>query len=217
MNAVRISVALCGALALVGSVSADEKADRLVEQVQARFDATRDLRADVAQEVAVLSLGRSVSTTGKVIFKRPGKMRWELRGDESQIIVADGETIWFYQPEDEQVLKAPVRSAFRSSTPVSFLTGVGKIADDFTASLEGESDGRIDLLLLPKRASEIGRLVLSVDAESHDIVAAKVTDPLGNVTDLRFTNLQRNTDVAESQFTFEVPEGVDVVEAPIGY
>ena len=201
------------------SGGAQQTAAEVVAKVQQRFDDTADMRADVAQEVAVVSLGRSVSASGTVVFKRPGRMHWRLTGDEPQIIVADGETVWFFQPEDEQVLKAPLDSVFRSATPVSFLTGVGKIADDFEAVLgDGGDGGTIELLLDPKRTNgDVGRLALTVSSESFDIVEARVTDPVGNVTQLRFSNLRRNTGVADSEFDFEPPPGVDVVEAPIGY
>ncbi len=193
-------------------------ADGIVAAVQARFDDTADLRADVVQEVFLASLERTVSARGTVVFKRPGKMRWNLTGDEPQIIVADGVTVWFYQPQDEQVLRAPLDSVFRSSTPVSFLTGVGKIAEDFNARVGSQSAEVIELLLDPKVANgDVGRLELVVDAASFDISEARVTDPVGNVTRLLFSNRRRNTGVSDDEFAFEVPPGVDVVEAPIGY
>jgi outer membrane lipoprotein carrier protein len=190
----------------------------IVGRVQSRFDATADLRADVAQEVFIASLGRSELASGTVVFARPGKMRWTLTGDEPQVIVADGVNLWFYQPADEQVLKAPLESVFRSTTPVSFLMGVGRIADDFEVSLEARTSDAIDLALDPKRTGgDLGRLQLTVDPSSFDIREAKITDPVGNVTRLVFSNLRRNTGVREEQFEFEIPPGVDVVEAPIGY
>jgi outer membrane lipoprotein carrier protein len=210
---------LVSTLAATGSVVAAERTvDDLVAGVQRRFDATDDLRADVAQEVFLASLDRTVTASGTVVFKRPGKMRWDLDGDEPQIIVSDGKTVWFYQPADEQVLKAPLDSVFRSTTPVSFLTGVGKIAEDFTVRIKSQTPDRIELLLDPKRAKEdLGSLELVVEPDSLEISEARITDPVGNVTDLRFTNRRRNTGVSDEEFDFEVPPGVDVVEAPIGY
>ncbi len=193
-------------------------AETVVAGVQARFDEMTDLRADVVQEVYLASLERTVTAKGTVTFKRPGKMRWKLSGDEPQIIVADGETVWFYQPEDEQVLKAPLDSVFRSSTPVSFLTGVGRIAEDFDAAVGSSSTSAIELVLSPKRDNgDVGRLELVVAPDSFEIAEARVTDPVGNVTKLIFTNRRRNTGVKDDEFEFEVPSGVDVVEAPIGY
>jgi outer membrane lipoprotein carrier protein len=189
----------------------------VVRRVQERFDATSDLTAAVDQELVVASAAKTLRAKGTVAFKRPGKMRWQLSNGDTQVIVADGATLWFYQPEEEQVLKAPFRAAFRSSTPVSFLTGVGRLSDDFDVQLDGEASGVIHLALRPRKADgELGRLRLTVDAQSYDIVGAEIVDPLGNITRLRFSDLRRNTGLDDAQFNFVVPPGVDVIEAPIG-
>jgi outer membrane lipoprotein carrier protein len=153
-----------------------------------------------------------------VAFKRPGKMRWTLRNPSEQVIVADGATLWVYEREEKQVLKAPFQQAFRSSSPVSFLSGVGRIEEDFAASLDGGGESELFLNLVPRREeAEIGQLRLHVDRRTYDITGAEVRDPLGNLTKLEFSNLRRNQGLAEELFRFEAPPGVDVIEAPIGY
>lgn len=204
-------------LAAAARAESDAPVGDVVRRVQERFDATLDFTAKVEQQLEVVSAARTLEAHGTVAFKRPGKMRWSLENDEPQIIVADGSTLWFYQPKEQQVLKAPFRAAFRSSTPVSFLTGVGRLEDDFEASIDGRTERELHLLLVPKKdAAEIGRLKLTVDAETYDILAAEIRDPLGNVTRLKFSDLKRNSGLPDSLFQFEVPPGVDVVEAPIG-
>lgn len=198
--------------------------DDIVRRVQERYDATRDFTADVAQEMTIASLGKTTTAHGTVAFKKPGKMRWELTQGEPQLIVADGHTLWLYQPKEHQVLKAPFDSAFRSGTPISFLTGVGRIAQDFEVSLDGESSKEagaqgavVYLLLVPRRdAASVGRLRLTVARDTGDIRGAEVSDPLGNVSRLQFDHVQRNVGVADDQFVFEVPPGVDVISAPVG-
>jgi outer membrane lipoprotein carrier protein len=203
---------LCAGAA-VGAVS---EAD-VVRRVQERFDTTKDLTAAVDQELVVASAGKTLHATGTVAFKKPGKMRWTLANGNTQIIVADGTTLWFYQPDEKQVLKAPFQAAFRSSTPISFLTGVGRLSEDFDVTLDGESDGQVHLALRPRKAQgELGRLRMTVDAKTYDVIGAEVVDPVGNITRLRFSDLHRNTGLDDAQFHFEVPADVDVVDAPIG-
>jgi outer membrane lipoprotein carrier protein len=177
-----------------------------------------DFTAKVDQELVVASAGRTLTAHGTVAFKRPGKMRWNLQSDETQIIVADGKTLWFYQPDEQQVLRSPFETAFRSSTPISFLTGVGRIRDDFEASIDGREEGEVTLALLPRRqGGEVGRLRLTVETANYDIIAAEIFDPLGNITRLRFSDLKRNGGLEDSLFEFEVPDGVDIIDAPTGY
>jgi outer membrane lipoprotein carrier protein len=189
----------------------------VVRRVQERLDATKDFTATVDQELVVASAGKTLHATGTVAFKRPGRMRWSLTDGAPQVIVADGTTLWFYQPDEHQVLKAPFQAAFRSSTPISFLTGVGRLTEDFDVTLDGNGDGVLSLALRPRRGEgELGRLQLTVEAQSYDIAGAEIVDPIGNITRLRFSNLRRNTGLDDAQFQFEVPPGVDVIEAPIG-
>ena len=193
--------------------------NEVVRKVQARYDATHDFTADVTQESTIASLGKTVTTHGTIVFKKPGKMRWDLTDTDPQLIVADGATLWLYRPADRQVLKAPFDAAFRSSAPISFLTGVGRITQDFDAKLDGESPDHqtLYLLLVPRQAaSDVGQLRLAVARDSFDIRGADVHDPLGNVSRLRFDHVKRNTGVADEQFAFTVPPGVDVINAPIG-
>jgi outer membrane lipoprotein carrier protein len=212
---------ICAVLAVLvpraGLASAD--LDSIVRKVQERYDATRDFTADVTQEMTIASLGKTTTAHGTVAFKRPGKMRWDLRQGEQQVIVADGETLWLYQPSEKQVLKAPFDAAFRATTPISFLTGVGKISHDFDVSLDRDDaqDGVLQLLLLPRRDSaNIGKLRLTVARDSGEIRGAEIQDPLGNVSRLRFEHIKRNVGLGDDQFTFQVPPGVDVISAPIG-
>jgi len=212
----RLSLAVLTALLAAVSGRA-ASVDDVVRRVQERLDATKDFTAAVDQELVVASAGKSLRATGTVAFKKPGRMRWNLSGTNPQVIVADGTTLWFYQPDEQQVLKAPFQAAFRSTTPISFLTGVGRLGADFDVTLEGETDGVVRLALRPRKAAgELGRLQLAVDARSYDIVGAEVFDPVGNITRLRFSDLRRNTGMDDTQFRFEIPPGVDVIEAPIG-
>src|SRR3990172_5712324 len=81
-----------------------------------------------------------------------------------------------------------------------------------------DEGGQVLLALTPRNNSgDVGRLRLTVAASSYDIVGAEIHDPAGNVTRLRFSDLQRNRGVDDSLFRFDVPPGVDVLEAPIVY
>ena len=187
--------------------------DNIVKRLQARYDSTAGFRADFTQEIESATLGQKVESRGTVFFKKPGRMRWEF-SEPQQTLVSDGTFFWFYQPADKQVLKTPLQQAFRSSTPASFLLGVGRLDEDFTGSLTGETEAVYQLRLTPKKDAEaIGLLDLAVSAKTFDILQATITDPLGNVTRLRFTNIDRAAPLDDTLFHFSVPPGVDVIEA----
>ena len=199
----------------VSAASCPDPAE-IVRKLQTRYESTKAFRADFRQQTTVGAVGQTEEALGTVAFKKPGKMRWDYRSPEAQLIVSDGTTLWIYQPSERQVLKAPFRAAFVSTTPISFLTGVGRIGDDFRAEADprGCADDRIYVRLVPKSTPDLGSLALGVTRATFDIIEAGVTDPVGNTTVLTFASVQRNVDVPDGEFHFELPSGVDVVEAP---
>jgi len=201
------------AFCLLYSVSASAKTvDEVVKQLQERYDSTTGFRADFTQEVESATLGQKVESRGKVFFKKPGRMLWEF-SEPKQTLVSDGKFFWFYQPAENQVIKTPFQQTFSSTTPASFLLGVGRLTQDFTIALKGETTEVYSLRLTPKKDPEaVGFLDFEVSTKTFDILQASVTDPLGNITRLRFSNIDRTASPEDSLFRFTTPPGVDVVE-----
>ncbi|MDG2306173.1 MAG: outer membrane lipoprotein chaperone LolA [Candidatus Binatia bacterium] len=215
--------AICAVLLLAtvlgASARAEDDAEEIAGRVQARYDETVDLSASFTQEMRIQAGGQVLRSKGRMYFERPGLMRWEYESPEPQTIVADGKHLWIHQPEDEQVLRAPLEQAFQSQTPVSFLFGVARIGRDFDPKMaeEGEDGGlRIELHPKAEEGGALGLLTLEVDPDSYDLRAATVRDPLGNVTEVRLIDPQRNEGVDKDLFHFERPPGTDIIEAPGG-
>ncbi len=184
----------------------------MVARLQARYDETDGFRADFVQEVTSATLGQTLTSRGQVFFKKPGRMRWEF-AEPRQLVVADGSALWLYQPSERQVVKTPFQYAFNSQTPISFLTGVGRLEEDFSVLPQGETRSAYQLRLRPKQAAEaIGLLDIEVSKETFDILQALITDPLGNTTRVSFTNIDRKTTLGDDLFRFELPPGIDLVE-----
>ncbi len=197
--------------------SAEEVA-AVVAKVQRRYDDTRDFEARFSQDLVLAAGGQTIESKGRVWFRRPGKMRWEYETPDAQTIVADGKHLWVYHPADGQVLRSPLVDAFQAAAPASFLLGVARLDQTFTARrLEAGKSGQVRLELKPREAGEaadLGTLVLEVDAESFDLRAAVVRDPLGNQTRVELHEMSRNRGLDDQRFRFVPPKGADVIEAP---
>jgi len=191
-------------------------AAEVVAALQARYDSTASFRAAFRQEIESLALGQKLDSRGTVYYRRPGRMRWEFETPEKQTVVADGRSIWMYQEAQRQVVKMELASAFRTTTPLSFLVGLGKLRDDFDAAIEpGPSTDVVHLRLRPRAAGgDVGALQLELAAGTYDIVGAVVTDATGGKTRWRFSDLERNVALEDTLFQFDIPQGVDVVVPP---
>ena len=206
-------VCLVLAAAVVAPARADELADAL-RTLQQRYESTRTLVAKFRQEVESPTMAGKLTSNGTVSFEKPNRMRWDYAAPDRQTIVSDGETLWIYQPEEKQVLKAPLREAFQATTPVTFLAGLGHVDRDFTPTLESSAKDRWVIRLVPREDRGVGTLVLMVHKPDAAIEEARITDPLGTTTRLVLTDERRNVPLGADLFRFTPPPGVDVVRPP---
>ena len=128
-------------------------ADAIVDSLQKNYDATADFVADFRQETEVKNLNRSLKASGKLSFKRPGRMLWLYEEPKGQFVLADGKHLYFYQPDQNQVIKSPLKNAFRGDIPLSFLLGLGNLKKDFNATLKGSEENQHVLAAGTKRRS----------------------------------------------------------------
>jgi outer membrane lipoprotein carrier protein len=190
-----------------------KSAEQVVDALQKNYDATIDFIADFQQETEVKTLNRSLKAWGKLSFKRPGKMLWRYEEPKGQIVLTDGNHLYFLQPEQNQVIKSPLKNAFRSDIPLSFLLGLGNLKKDFNAVLKATEKDEYILRLEPKgEAGGFSEILLGVGRSSADIVWVSIRDAANNLTSLRFSNMKKGAGLKDSLFRIDIPEGVDIVE-----
>lgn len=213
MRTSRPLAALLLVLAFVPAHAADALGVAL-KRLQQRYESTKTLRTDFTQTVEAPTLSSPIASHGTVAFEKPNRMRWEYAAPDAQTIVGDGETLWIYQPDQKQVIKAALGEAFQATTPVTFLAGLGRVGRDFEATLVREEKERWVLKLVPRKDAGIGTLVLTVRKNDASVEEARITDPLNTVTDIKFANERRNVTMEPELFKFTPPPGVDVVRPP---
>ena len=188
-------------------------ADAVVDALQKSYDATVDFVADFRQETEVKTLNRTMKASGKLSFKRPGKMLWRYDEPKNQFVLTDGKHLYFYQPEQNQVIKSPLKNAFRGDIPLSFLLGLGNLKKDFSATLKASDESQNILRLEPRgEAGGYGEILIGVGKVGSDILWVSVRDAAGNLTTLRFSGMRKGVGVSDSLFQVKIPNGADIVE-----
>jgi outer membrane lipoprotein carrier protein len=185
--------------------------DALARELQARYQSIRDFSADFVQSYRAGVLKTQSQERGTVAIKKPGKMRWTYTKPERKELVSDGVKLYWYVPEDKQVVERDVAS--QASTPDLFLSGRGDIARDFTASYaETPVQGSVALKLVPrKNEPEYQYLVVALDPGTLQIRALMTRDHQGGESTLTFSNMKENRGLSDRDFVFRVPSGVKVV------
>ena len=203
-------------LALLGGrifAAENSGAEAIVDNLQKNYDATVDFTADFRQETEVKNLNRTLKSAGKLSFKRPGKMLWQYEEPKGQFVLADGNHLFFYQPDQNQVIKSPLKNAFRGDIPLSFLLGLGNLKKDFNATLKASEPTQNVLRLEPKgEAGGYTEILLGVSKPAADILWVSVRDAVNNITTLRFSNMRKGVGLKDALFQVQIPKGADVVE-----
>jgi chaperone LolA len=212
--AILLSVSLIAATNIHASRAAESNsADPIVDALQKNYDATADFVADFRQETEVKTLNRSLKAAGKLSFKRPGKMLWSYAEPKGQFVLADGKNLYFYQPDQNQVIKSPLKNAFRGDIPLSFLLGLGNLKKDFNATLKATDETQNVLRLEPKgEAGGYSEILVGVSKASSDILWVSVRDAASNLTTLRFAAMRKGVGLKDALFQVQIPNGADVVE-----
>jgi outer membrane lipoprotein carrier protein len=196
--------------------SAPLTASALAQELQRRYDGVRDFSADFVHTYQGGVLKKQIVERGHVLIKKPGKMRWEYFAPSHKLFVSDGSKMYAYIPEDKQVIVTTVSKEDEAATPMLFLAGKGNLTRDFTVSLvevpAGLPRDTQGLKLIPKNPQrEYDWVVLAVDPMRLEIRGLASVDAQGGTSTLAFEKLQENVGMADKEFTFKTPRGVDVV------
>jgi chaperone LolA len=161
------------------------------------------------QEVMDEYLNLLEASGGKFTIKRPGKFYWHYTSPSEQMIIGDGRQVWIYDVELEQATQRNADMAV-TQTPASLLSGVGELDDHFTLQELGEMEDLNWVRMLPKQ-SDSGFIDVQIGFSDGRLQQLILRDSFGQTTRMQFTNIQEDIDIDEQIFSFNPPQGVDVI------
>lgn len=212
---VAFAIVLAGVSCVLAASGSTKPAElsALLHRLQRHYQQTTSFSAKFKEEISPAG-GMKRQREGTVYYRKPGRMRWVFGGDDSETIVSDGTMLYTYQPDLNQVIETPIEQAFRSSSAASFLLGVGSVERDFDAGIppNAPADGLKHVLLKPKAGGDI--IEMGLEPSTLDIRTLKLTDQLGDVTDLAFSDVKMGVALDDQLFVFSPPAGADIVKAP---
>ncbi|MEW8315903.1 MAG: outer membrane lipoprotein chaperone LolA [Candidatus Thiodiazotropha endolucinida] len=178
------------------------------QQLEAFLKDLTTLQADFEQTLQQDD-DQAYSSNGVFYLKRPGLLRWEYTAPSEQLIVADGDRIWLYDIELEQVSHRSQRAAL-VGTPAQLLSDQAPISEHFQVYDLGEADGLSWVELLPReKESQFSSLRLALN--ENNLQRMEMIDNLGQTTRFVFDNLQRNLPLDAALFTLKPPPMIDLI------
>jgi outer membrane lipoprotein carrier protein len=180
-----------------------------IERFKSFVSTTQSARADFDQQVFGRDGKPTQQSKGSFVFSRPGRFRWTYARPVDQLIVGDGERVWIYDRDLNQVTVRRLSKAL-GSTPAALLAGAADVDKAFALSEAGTREGLEWLEATPKEP-EAGFERIRMGFSATGLEAMELTDNFGQTTRLRFSNLQKNPKVDPGEFRFEPPKGADVL------
>ncbi|MCQ4310943.1 outer membrane lipoprotein chaperone LolA [Pseudomonas stutzeri] len=148
-------------------------------------------------------------TSGEMALQRPGKFRWHTDEPMEQLLVSDGKKVWLYDPDLEQVTIQTLDRRL-THTPALLLSGdVSAISENFEVSHQ-EAGEVVDFTLKPKAKDTLFDS-LRLSFRGGVINDMQMIDGVGQRTNILFQNVRLNEPLKPDLFTFEIPEGTDVI------
>lgn len=204
----RSSLATLCLLGLPLAALADEQSIA-AERLNTLLSRANTMSADFSQMTLSSNGANLQQATGKLVLQRPGMFRWHTDAPAEQLLVSDGEQIWLYDPDLEQVTIQKMDKRL-THTPALLLSGdVSQLEENFDLAVV-ESGNIAEFMLTPKVNDTLfDSLRLSfLDGKINDM---QLSDAVGQRTNILFQDVRLNEGVQQDQFTFDIPPGVDVI------
>ena len=181
-------------------------------QLTALLNDLTSFRADFEQ-VVMDRFGETLQvTTGTLHWQRPHRLRWEVADPYPQLILADGASLWVYDPDLQQVSVQPLAESLQG-TPASFLAGTAEALGSAFAvrAEENEEQGDVRYVLKPHDEASVFRDLILAFSPTGVLTLLDMADHLGARTRTTFANAAKNPPLEATLFVFEMPDDVDVI------
>jgi outer membrane lipoprotein carrier protein len=180
-----------------------------LEALKAFVHDVHSARAAFSQQVMDSSGKIKQQASGTLVFSRPGRFRWTYSKPYEQLIVGDGNKLWLYDKDLDQVTVRDLGDALGSS-PAALLAGSTQIEKFFSLQDLGRRDG-VDWLEARPRDKASTFASVRMGFVGDQLTAMELKDNFGQTTLLTFSQLERNPPLRPSEFRFTPPKGADVI------
>jgi outer membrane lipoprotein carrier protein len=178
--------------------------------------------------------GTGQAESGTVYFSRPGRMRWEYESPQKKLFIVDGTNVWFYIPDDHTASRTKLKQSSDWRTPIALLADkadlnkicktvelvslpqAGAPAQGASENARNENAADSVLRCMPRGSTDetgepVTDVLLTIDPQGY-LVRVLIRQPADVTTEFRFGNWEENLHIAESEFHFQPPPGVEIVD-----
>jgi len=166
-------------------------------------------RASFTQTVTSADGAKKRSSSGSFEFARPNRFRFHYAKPFEQLIVSDGQKVWIYDADLNQVTVRQLTQAL-GATPAALLAGAS-LEQEFELAAQPSKDG-IDWVQATPRQKDGAFQSMRIGFRGKELAAVEILDSFGQRSVLQFSQYAANVALPEQSFRFVPPPGADVIE-----
>lgn len=188
--------------------SASQIADDEVKKIQEAYSKIKDIKGSFTQKSFLKDLKKTETYNGMLLIKRPSKIKWEYTGDKPQQVIINNDKIIIFKKKEKQAFKSNFDKQTYGQAPVALLSGFGNIQEEFKTTSKNNK-----LILIPKNPmGSIASIEIETSSENFPIKSFTIIDTRSNKIEIKLDNIETNTDIQDSIFEFNFPEGTKIYE-----
>ncbi len=208
----RLIVGLSFSIVMLPSLASANVLEQFKSFVNGAQSAMGDFSQQLVKIDAATNTQRVFSTSsGTFIFARPGKFIWTYQKPYEQIFQVDGDKLYIYDKDLNQVTTKSLGNSLGSS-PAAILFGSNDLEKNFILK-EGKSKDGLEWLEATPKAKDATFGQIGIGLRNGFLEAMELRDSFGQVSLLTFKNVVRNPILSVGQFKFVVPKSADVFDS----
>lgn len=183
-------------------------------EIEKKYAASATISAHFTQTDDNQTLGKKKISTGKILVKRPGKIRWETETPDPNLLVSNGKTFWFYTPPFDE--GEPGQLIERKSSEVQSQLATALLSGDFSKikglKVRQKSDSTFLIIPKPGTASTVQQSTLTLDLKENLIQKVTLYHRGGNQSEISLTQIELGNALSDDLFVFKAPPNTDRVK-----
>ncbi len=193
---------------ILGLISFCVHAESPEQVVQSKLSAIHSMHAHFSQTVRAKRHVIS-NSSGVMVVVRPNQFRWQTQQPMAQTVVADGQTLWIYDVELEQVTVSKQTRKLGVAGAL-FLSGdPDAVRRDFTVT--AQQIGTTESFDLHAKSSKANFERVRLTFKKNILAEIELDDQLGQHTVIHLSQVEMNQRQPARLFHLHIPAGVDVV------
>lgn len=206
---IQINVIFCLFICFPLSLSAQQTP---LETLISTLGETSSIQADVEQLILSQD-GREIQALqAELVMQKPDKLNWHVIEPYEEIMVSDGESLWYYEPDLEQVSIQDFPDDVENNPILLLNDDLQAIENAYEVSMGYVDEEVTQYILLPLTASSSYER-FSMTFSGPDLVQMQFESSVGQLTSFSFTNIINNAAIEPTAFTFAIPADIEIIDS----